>query len=82
MEETATRAPAFTRGDRVRYIGDNDFKGLEGRVRGIDPYLPGGMVDVDLELWGCTSKARARLIRKIVAPENLDRTGWAEAATA
>jgi hypothetical protein len=64
-----TPATAFTRGDRVRYIGPNEHYGLEGRVR--QPYETDGgdLIDVDFDLPG----RRRKKIRKVVAPQNLER---------
>ena len=65
----------FKRGDRVRYIGDTAFKGVEGRVRGIDRWGE-ERVDVDLET-RTRHGNRLRVVRKLVAPENLEKIGAA-----
>jgi len=73
MPSTLT-ATDFKRGDRVRYIGENAHKGLIGTVRGIDTWIPGEIkVDVDFEDGRDMASGRRRLIRKIVAPENLEK---------
>jgi hypothetical protein len=66
MTRSAPTAASFKRGDRVRYIGDNAHKGLEGRVRGIDRWTGEDKVDVELEIG-------RKGVRKIVAPENLEK---------
>lgn len=78
MQTPATPAITFKRGDRVRYIGPNVFYGCEGRVRGIDRYTGEEKVDVDLETRAQTAP-RGRIVRKIVAPENLEKIERAEA---
>lgn len=64
---TPLAAADFTRGDQVIYIGDNAHHGLYGTVRGIDRWTGEDKVDVDLYL------RNGRKIRKIVAPESLEK---------
>lgn len=74
MTTSTLTAADFARGDRVRYIGDNAHRGLVGTVRGLDTWTGETKVDVDFDTSGRDMKTgRRRLVRKIVAPENLER---------
>jgi hypothetical protein len=69
MATSTPTATDFKRGDLVRYIGDNAHHGMVGTVRGLDTWIPGEVkVDVDFH-----AAPGGRKIRKIVAPENLEK---------